>query len=407
MPVAQKIKEALGSQSMIRKMFEEGNRLKKEHGADKVFDFSLGNPDIEPPPAFHRVFLRLAKEDRRGSHGYMPNAGYPEVREALAAKASREQGVNLDGSHIVMAVGAAGGLNVVFKSILDPGDEVIVPRPYFMEYRSYTANHGGVLVEVDSRPDFSLDLGAIKAALSPKTRAVLINSPHNPTGRVYPAADIEALGKLLAGEGKRPYLISDEPYRDLSYDGITVPPVLSAYDESIVVSSYSKSLSLPGERIGYVAVGPRVSDREDLVNALIYATRILGFVNAPALMQRIVAELTFAKVDVEIYARRRAAFTRILDEAGIAYAKPEGAFYLFCKVPERDRVPGKKAGDVPSGNGPAGDDRAFAEHLKQYLILGVPGSGFGKPGWLRLAYCVDEKIINASGAAFKKALEAW
>jgi aspartate aminotransferase len=398
MPIARKIKDALGSQSMIRKMFEEGNRLKKEHGADKVFDFSLGNPDIEPPPAFHRVFLRLAREDRKGSHGYMPNAGYPETREALAAKASREQGARIDGSRVVMAAGAAGGLNVVFKSILDEGDEVIVPRPYFMEYRSYVANHGGVLVEADTRDDFSLDLDAIKAALSPRTRAVLINSPHNPTGRIYPAADIEALGKILAGHGSggrgAPYLVSDEPYRELSYDGVVVPPILGSYDNSIVVSSYSKSLSLPGERIGYVAVGPNVPDGEELVNALIYATRILGFVNAPALMQRIVAELTFARVDVDVYARRRAAFTKILDGAGIDYARPEGAFYLFCRVP-------------PRKGGAEGDDRAFAELLKQRLILGVPGSGFGKPGWIRFAYCVDEKIIKASEDAFKKSMESW
>jgi aspartate aminotransferase len=379
---------------MIRKMFEEGNRLKKEHGADNVFDFSLGNPDIEPPPAFHRVFLRLAREDRKGSHAYMPNAGYPEVREALAAKASREHGVPIDGSHVVMAVGAAGGLNVVFKSILDGGDEVIVPRPYFMEYRSYVDNHGGVLVEVDTRADFSLDLDAIKAALSPKTRAVLINSPNNPTGRVYPAGDIEALGTILAAHGA-PYLISDEPYREISYDGIVVPPIFASYDNSIVVSSYSKSLSLPGERIGYVAVGPKARDREELVNALIYATRILGFVNAPALMQRIVAELTFARVDVDVYARRRAAFTRILDEAGISYARPEGAFYLFCRVPPRK---------VSSGGD---DERDFVELLKQRLVLGVPGSGFGKPGWIRFAYCVDEKIIKAAGTAFKKIMESW
>jgi aspartate aminotransferase len=397
MAIARNIKNALGSQSMIRKMFEEGNRLKKEHGAGNVFDFSLGNPDIEPPPAFHRVFLRFAKEDRKGSHGYMPNAGYPEVREALAAKASREQGVRIDGSHIVMAVGAAGGLNVVFKAILDEGDEVIVPRPYFMEYRSYVANHGGVLVEVDTRADFSLDLDAVKAALSPKTKAVLINSPHNPTGRVYPAGDIEALGQLLAGQKTRPYLISDEPYREISYDGVVVPPILSRYDSSIVVSSYSKSLSLPGERIGYVAVGPGAPDKDELVNALIYATRILGFVNAPALMQRIVAELTFAKVDVDIYARRRAAFTRILDAAGISYARPEGAFYLFCRVPPR-KSPAPTGGE---------DDLAFVELLKQRLILGVPGSGFGKPGWVRFAYCVDEKIIKASETAFKKVMESW
>ncbi|MDR2135851.1 MAG: pyridoxal phosphate-dependent aminotransferase, partial [Treponema sp.] len=378
MPISRKIKDALGSQSMIRKMFEEGNRLKNEYGAGKVFDFSLGNPDIEPPPAFHRVFLRLAREDRKGSHGYMPNAGFPETREALAAKASREQGVRIDGSHIVMAAGAAGGLNVVFKAILDSGDEVIVPRPYFMEYRSYVANHGGVLVEADSAEDFSLDLDAVKAALSPRTKAVLINSPHNPTGRVYPAADIEALGKLLAGRGA-PYLVSDEPYREISYDGIAVPPILASYANSIVVSSYSKSLSLPGERIGYIAAGPGVPDKEDLMNALIYATRILGFVNAPALMQRIVAELSFAKVDVDIYARRRAAFTGILDRAGITYARPEGAFYLFCRVPPR-RVSGS--------SGAEGDDLAFADLLKRRLILGVPGSGFGKPGWIRFAYCV-------------------
>lgn len=394
MPIADAIKEALGSQSMIRKMFEEGTHLKKQYGPDKVFDFSLGNPDVEPPPEFHKVFLALAEEDKKGSHGYMPNAGYPEVREALAKKASREQAVTIDGSHIVMAVGAAGGLNVVFKAILNPGDEVIVPKPYFMEYRAYTANHGGKLVEADTFPDFSLDINAIREKLSPKTAAVLINSPHNPTGRIYPAETLAELAAVLEEHGRAggrfPFLVSDEPYRELAYDGAKVPPVLAAYGESLVVSSYSKSLSLPGERIGYVAAGPKVSDKLNVINALIYATRVLGFVNAPALMQRIVAELTEATVDIAVYARRRAAFTDILDEAGMEYAKPEGAFYLFCKVP-----------------GEKGDDKAFADHLKQHLVLGVPGSGFGKPGWIRFAYCVDEKIIRASGAALKKAVETW
>jgi aspartate aminotransferase len=398
MPIATAIKDTLGSQSMIRKMFEEGARLKKQYGADKVFDFSIGNPDLEPPPAFHRVLLKLAKEDKKGSHGYMANAGFPEVREALAQKASREQGVAIDGSHIVMAAGAAGGLNVVFKAILNPGDEVIVSKPYFMEYRNYVGNFGGVLVEVPSKPDFSLDIAAIKAKLSSKTQAVLINSPHNPTGRIYPAGDIAELAKVLEDHGKAvgrfPYLVSDEPYREIAY-GVEPPPVLAAYNESIVVSSYSKSLSLPGERIGYIAVGPKVDDFEDLMNALIYTTRILGFVNAPALMQRIVAELIFARVDVEIYARRRAAFTKILDEAGIEYARPDGAFYLFCKVPPAAKQL------------PVNDDKAFVDHLKKYLILGVPGSGFAQPGWLRFAYCVDEKLIKASGEAFKKAVETW
>jgi aspartate aminotransferase len=385
---------------MIRKMFEEGNLLKKQYGADKVFDFSIGNPDIEPPPAFHRVFLRLAKEDKKGSHGYMPNAGYAGVREALAQKVSREQGVSVDGSHLVMAAGAAGGLNVVFKTILNPGDEVIVSRPYFMEYRPYVSNHGGRLVEVDTLPDFNLDIEAVKARLSPKTAAVLINSPHNPTGRIYPAATIQALAELLEAHGKTtgrfPCLVSDEPYREIVY-GPETPPVLRAYRESIVVNSYSKSLSLPGERIGYIAVSPGISDKEDLVNGLIYATRILGFVNAPALMQRVVSELIFARVDVDIYARRRDAFKRVLDAAGITYAEPEGAFYLFCQVP-----PGK----TPQAAG-GSPDAAFVDHLKKHLILGVPGAGFAKPGWLRFAYCVDEKIIKASGPAFRKAVETW
>jgi aspartate aminotransferase len=399
MPIAENIKNALGSSSMIRKMFEEGNLLKKQHGADKVFDFSLGNPDLEPPRAFHEVFLKLAQEDGKGSHGYMPNAGYQHAREALAKKASKEQQVDIDGSHIVMAVGAAGGLNTVFKTICNPGDEVIVSRPYFMEYRAYTANHGAKLVEADSLADFNLDIAAIGAALSPKTAAVLINSPNNPTGRVYPAQTVSALAGLLLEHGKKtgrlPYLVSDEPYREIAYN-VDVPPVLCAYSESIVVNSYSKSLSLPGERIGYIAVSPAVTGKDDLMNGLIYATRILGYVNAPALMQRIVAELTEAAVDVNIYGRRRGAFTAILDEAGIEYAVPEGAFYLFCKVPAKK-----------SGSTEPGDDLGFVNHLKQHLILGVPGTGFGKPGWLRFAYCVDEKNIRASAAAFKKAMAEW
>jgi len=391
---------------MIRKMFEEGAMLKKQYGADKVFDFSLGNPDLDPPPEFHQALLKLATEDRKGSHGYMANAGFPEVREILAKKASAEQGVTIDGSGVVMSCGAAGGLNVVLKSILNPGDEVVVSRPYFVEYRPYVANYGGRIVEVDTLPHFDLDVEAIGAKLSPKTAAVLINSPHNPTGRIYTAATIARLAELLKQHGKKcgrfPYLVSDEPYREIAYDGNVVPPVISAYPETIVVNSYSKSLSLPGERIGYIAVGPEISDRQNLVGAFIYATRVLGFVNAPALMQRVVAELVSAKVDVNVYARRRAAFTRILDEAGIEYAKPEGSFYLFCQVPIGNQVPERNL----EGGAP-GSDLAFVEHLKRFLILGVPGSGFGKPGWLRFAYCVDEKIIKASEAAFVKAMESW
>jgi len=398
MPIAEQIKNALVGSSMIRKMFEEGIQLKKQHGADKVFDFSLGNPDIEPPDEFHNVFKKLAKEAEKGSHGYMPNAGFNHVREALAKKVCKEQNVNIDGFHIVMAVGAAGGLNTVFKTICNPGDEVIVPRPYFMEYRAYTGNHGAKLVEVDSLNDFNLDINAIKAALNEKTAAILINSPNNPTGKVYPASDLASLASILTEHGKKtgryPYLVSDEPYREIAYD-CEVPPVLCCYGESIVVSSYSKSLSLPGERIGFIAVSPQAKDKDDLLNGLIYATRILGFVNAPALMQRIVAALTDARVDVSIYEHRRDAFMKVLNNACIEYSPPQGAFYLFCKVPKSKT------------NRQETDDKAFTEHLKKHLILGVQGSSFGKPGWLRFAYCVDEKIISASQGAFMEAVETW
>ena len=396
MPIAEQIKNALSSSSMIRKMFEEGLQLKKQHGADKVFDFSLGNPDLDPPPAFHEIFVKLASEDAKGSHGYMPNAGYPFVREALAKKVNREQNVNVDGSHIVMAAGAAGGLNAVFKTICNPGDEVIVTRPYFMEYRPYTANHGAKLVEVNSLDNFDPDINVIKGALNEKTAAVIINSPNNPTGKIYSKELLDSLASVLIEHGKKtnrfPYLVSDEPYREIAYSCV-VPPVLSCYSESIVVSSYSKSLSLPGERIGFIAVSPDISDKNDFINALIYTTRTLGFVNAPALMQRIVASLTEESVDVSIYAKRRDAFIKTLNEAGIKYAAPEGAFYLFCKVPESKKK--------------TTDDKDFVEHLKKFLILGVPGSGFGKPGWLRFAYCVDEKIISASAEAFKAAMSEW
>jgi aspartate aminotransferase len=315
----------------------------------------------------------------------------------LAKKVSREQNVDVDGSHIIMSAGAAGGLNTVFKTIGNLGDEIIVTRPYFMEYRAYTANCGAKLVEVDSLPDFNLDITAIGKALSEKTAAVLVNSPNNPTGKIYPAEALAALAALLREHGKKtgrpPYLVSDEPYREIAYN-TEVPPVLSAYSESIVVSSYSKSLSLPGERIGFIAVSPGISDKDEVLNGLIYATRVLGFVNAPALMQRLVGLLTEERADVSIYKRRRDAFMHILDEAGIEYAVPEGAFYLFCKVPLR-------------ANDTSADDAAFVEHLKKHLILGVQGAGFGKPGWLRFAYCVDEKIIRASGGSFMKVMEEW
>ena len=422
MPIAESIKKAQESGSWIRKMFEEGAALKKQYGQDRVFDFSIGNPDIEPPPAFHKALVTLATEDAPGSHGYMPNPGFPAVREAMAKKASRDHQVQIDGSHIVMTVGAAGGLNVVLKAILNPGDEVIVPKPYFVEYGSYIANHGGRMVLVPSKADFDLDVAAIAGALSERTAAVIINSPHNPTGRIYPAETIQALAEVLrrqgAKTGRYPYLIADEPYREIVYENRTVAPILSAYEESIVVTSFSKSLSLPGERIGYIALGPAIANKAEVAGALAYATRVLGFVNAPALMQRVVSHLIDAQVDVSVYARRRDAFKAVLDAAGISYVEPEGAFYLFCKVPPRSSgspEPGPAAGagspaSTQTASAQTADtpiDIAFVQHLKDHLILAVPGTGFGSPGYIRLAYCVDESIIRASAGAFKKALASW
>ena len=394
MAISENVKNSLAGSSMIRKMFEEGLQLKKQYGADKVFDFSLGNPDVDPPKEFHEVFVKLAAEDEKGSHGYMPNAGYPQVREALAKKISKEQGVQVDSGHVIMAAGAAGGLNAVFKAICNPGDEIIVSRPYFVEYRAYAANHQAKLVEVDTLDDFNLDINAIGKALNEKTAAVLINSPNNPTGKIYSSETLISLAKLLEEHNKKGrvvYLVSDEPYREIAF-GIEVPPLLSCYSESIVVNSYSKSLSLSGERIGYIAVNPKISDKDDLINGITFCSRVLGFVNAPALMQRIVAQLTEAKIDVGIYQNRRDTFMKVLDNAGIEYNFPEGAFYLFCKAPRQ-----------VAGN----NDTEFVDHLKKHLILGVPGSAFGKSGWFRLAYCVDEKIITASGDAFKKAMTEW
>jgi aspartate aminotransferase len=398
MAISEDMKLALGTSSLIRKMFEEGNLLKKQYGPDKVFDFSLGNPDIDPPQAFRDTLIRLASGDTKGSHGYMTNSGFPFVREALAKKTSAEHKVSIDGSHIVMSVGAAGGLNTVFKTLCNPADEIIISKPYFVEYRSYTANYGAKLVEVNSLPDFNLDLNAIKEALGAKTKIVLINSPNNPTGRIYPAKALSELADLLREHGKKtgsyPYLVSDEPYREIAY-GVEVPPVLSVYSETIAVNSYSKSLSIPGERIGYIAVSPDISEKDQLVAGLSYATRILGYVNAPALMQRVVAELINEKADVRIYAKRRDAFMKVLNEAGIEYARPDGAFYLFAKVPPKN-----------SGSTLA-DDTEFVNHLKKFLIIGVPGASFGAPSWVRFAYCVDENIIRTSGEAFKQAMANW
>jgi aspartate aminotransferase len=379
-------------------MFDEGEKLRKEFGADKVFDFSLGNPDLEPPPEFALALGRLASDTRLGTHGYMPNAGYPAVREAVAAHASREQGVAIPASNIVMTVGAAGAINVAFRTLLDPGDEVLVIRPWFAEYWFYVQNYGGVFVEAPSGPGFHLDLAAIERALTPRTAIVMINSPNNPTGVIYTRDELVALAALLRAHGertgRRPCLIADEPYRQIVFGGAEVPSVLGIYPETLVVTSWSKSLSLPGERIGYIAVSPTAVDAHEIVDGLVMSTRILGFVNAPALLQRSVAEILESRADVSSYERRCRLLSKGLREAGYEFPEPQGAFYIFARVP-------------PRGDGEGRDDIEFAMHLKRFNILAVPGVGFGSPGWFRLSFCVPETTIRGAIPGFVRALEEW
>jgi len=388
MTVAKKMQLFAEKSSWIRKMFEEGARMKAEHGAENVFDFSLGNPDVPPPPKFSEVLRDLAVNDKPGVHAYMPNGGYPYVREALAQRLSQEQEVEIDHGDVLMTCGAAGGLNVIMKALLDPGDEVLIMAPFFVEYNFYVDNHGGVTTAVPTDEEFNIDFEALEAALNERTKVVLINSPNNPTGQVYTGEAIQRLGKLLDECGEKYcntiYLVSDEPYRKIVFDDCQVPSIMQATTNSIVVSSYSKDLSLPGERIGYIAVHPDMKFKKSLLDAMTLANRILGFVNAPALMQRVVEQLQDVSVDTSIYARRREIFCAILDKAGFEYVKPKGAFYLFPKSPI--------------------DDVEFCAILQQEKILAVPGRGFGMPGYFRLAFCVDDKVIENSAEAFQRAM---
>jgi aspartate aminotransferase len=368
-------------------MFEEGARLAREHGHDKVFDFSIGNPNLEPPREFQQVIEELVRDPRPGLHGYMSNAGYPETRAAVAAYLGADQGVPLAAENIVMTCGAGGALNVIFKAILDSGDEVIVPLPYFMEYDSYVDNHGGVLRPVPALPDFDLDLEHIAGAITGRTRALLINSPNNPTGRIYPSSTLEALGELLRRRsreiGRMIYLVSDEPYRRIVFDGARVAPVMAAYSSTIIASSYSKELSLAGERIGYVAANPATPGIGELMEGLVMTNRTLGFVNAPALMQRAVARLQGVGVDVTPYRRNRDVLCQGLAEAGFDFFTPQGAFYLFPRTPIEDDV-------------------AFCREMLERLVLVVPGSGFGLAGHFRMAFCVAPHVVDGALPAFRE-----
>jgi aspartate aminotransferase len=390
MTISKKIEAFMTRSSWIRKMFEEGTRLKSEHGPENVFDFSLGNPNLEPPAQFNQILEKIVQE--KGWHGYMPQAGYPHVREKIAAYIFQDQGVAVTANDIVMTCGAAGALNVILKAVLDPGDEVLSPTPCFVEYHFYTDNHNGVFKTVATRDDFSLDLDAMASAISDKTKVVLINSPNNPTGQVYSKESLDALGRLLKEKSeayqRTIYLVADEPYRKIIYDDVQIPCIFDSYADSIIATSYSKDISIPGERIGFTLVNPAASFREDLINAMALTNRIIGFVNAPALMQRVVAEMQGASVDVSQYKRKRDLLCDGLRDCGYDFSTPPGAFYLFPKAP------------IP-------DDVAFVRSLQEELILVVPGSGFMGPGHFRIAFCVADDTIVKAMPGFKRVLRKF
>ncbi|WP_438448051.1 pyridoxal phosphate-dependent aminotransferase [Gorillibacterium sp. sgz5001074] len=390
---SEKIVRNLEKSSWIRAMFEEGNRLAKIHGRDKVYDYSLGNPFGEPPAEVQESLKKHVLSGEPGLHKYMSNAGFPDVCARIARSLEEESGVPLAAEHVVMTVGAAGGLNVVFKSLLNEGEEVLAFAPYFVEYGSYVDNTGGRLVVVPAdTATFQPNLEELGRSITAKTKAVIINSPNNPTGVVYSEDSLKAMAAILEAKerefGTTIYVVSDEPYSKVIYDGVTVPPVLSLFKSAIIVNSFSKSLGLAGERIGYIAASSRIEDVSTLMKALAYCNRTLGFVNAPALFQKVIADSLDAKVDVEDYQAKRDFLYGHLTRLGFEIIKPEGAFYLFPK----SLIP---------------DEVEFAKIATKYNLLFVPGSGFGCPGYFRMSYCVPFEMIRNSIPAFEKLVEEF
>jgi aspartate aminotransferase len=386
MTVAIKVHNAIERSSWIRRMFEEGAALVAEFGAENVYDFTLGNPSVEPPEAFHRELRRIVAQPDLGMHRYMNNAGYEETRAAVAKNIAKYSGVPINSSHIIMTCGAGGALNVTLKTILNPGEEVIILTPFFVEYKFYVDNHGGTTTEVWTDPEtFQPNIDAIESAITDNTRAIIINSPNNPTGAVYNAETLQALGEMLerkqAELDRNIYVISDEPYARLAFDGNSVPPVFKYIRNSILVTSHSKDLALPGERIGYLAANPGMAEVKLFMEGAVFCNRVLGFVNAPALMQRLVAVLQGESVDVGEYQEKRDLIYNHLTGLGFNMVKPGGGFYLFPKSPIEDDV-------------------EFVRQAQKHNILLVPGSGFGAPGYFRIAYCIDMAIIERS-------LPAW
>jgi aspartate aminotransferase len=391
MVVSNRITKLMENSSWIRAMFETGEQLKKEFGPENIYDFTLGNPIAEPPRELKKELCEIVAQECQGMHRYMSNSGYESVRAEIAAFHNDNSRLPFTKDHIIMTVGSAGGINVSLKAILDPGDEVIVLSPFFVEFMFYIENHAGIMKLVETKEDFHLDIGAIERAITPKTRAIIVNSPNNPTGVVYHEKELEELVAVLERkrkEGQRIFFISDEAYRKIIYDNIKLPDAFNLYDDTISVFSHSKDLGLAGERIGYIAVSPRIANDRSLIDAMIFANRILGFINAPALMQRVVSRFQKNSVDVTSYQEKRDAIYTVLRDAGFQVDLPRGTFYIFPKSP------------IP-------DDVGFIRTLQKHHILAVPGIGFGRKGYFRIAYCTEMDVIERSRPAFMKVGELF
>jgi len=378
--VSDRTKRGMELGSWIRRMFEEGIAMKKQFGEENIVDLSLGNPVMEPPPEFKREIKRLADHPYKGMHGYMVNAGYPATRAAVAKQLTKETGVKLSENDIIMTVGAAGAMNVALKTILDPGDEVIVFIPWFVDYFNYVQNHDGVVKEVPTDENFLPRLDVLEKSITRKTKALIINSPNNPTGVVYNADLLTKMGDILrkkeAEFGTQIFIISDEPYKKIIYDGLIYPSPLKFHRHSIVGTSHSKDLSVPGERIGYLALHPDAENHDDMIKGMVFCTRVLGFINAPAFMQNVVTNIQDVTIPVEEYQGNRDFLYNNLVRMGYTVNKPEGAFYIFPRTPIKDDV-------------------AFIHELQHdHHVLTVPGIAFGLHGYFRLVYCVDRPLLE-------------
>ncbi len=392
MSISDNVRTRMAAGSWVRRMFEEAAILKKKHGEHNVFDLSLGNPIIEPPAEFKHVLRKLSENPMAGMHRYMENAGYEETRRSVARQVSYENNMDVAYQDIIMTVGAAGAINVILKTLLNPGDEVIVFAPFFMEYDNYIDNHGGVTIVLPTDDKFLPDLDQLERKINAKTKAIIINSPNNPTGVVYSEAFVRKLGQVLEHREKALktsiYLISDEAYSSLMYDDIKYVPIFQTYHRAMIATSHSKDLALPGERIGYIAVHPDMPNKEEIVNGLIFCNRILGFVNAPALMQNIVRHLQHVTVSIPEYQEKRDFLYNNLTSMGYKVVKPQGAFYMFPRTPIENDV-------------------EFVHELQKMNVMTVPGRGFGSPGFFRISYCVNHSTLEGALDGFKKAAEMF